>query len=138
LSIEKALEVARKAHEGQKDKAGADYILHPLSVAGMLELEQEKIVALLHDVVEDSDMTLSDLLEMGFEEEIVKAVGLLTKDGTHYGEYLNRIKLNPLAREVKIADLRHNMDLSRIPDPTEKDLHRVEKYKNSLEFLQAE
>lgn len=138
MSMEKALRVARRAHEGQKDKAGADYILHPLAVSGMVETDQEKIVALLHDVVEDSDITLLDLREMGFDDDVVEAVGLLTKDGTGYDEYLARIKLNPLTRAVKIADLKHNMDLSRIPEPTEKDLQRLEKYKNSLEFLQAE
>lgn len=137
MSMEKALQVALKAHEGQKDKAGADYILHPLAVSGMVETEQEKVVALLHDVVEDSDITLLDLREMGFDDGVVEAVRLLTKDGTSYDEYLNRIKHNLLARAVKIADLKHNMDLTRIPEPTERDLQRLEKYKNSLEFLQA-
>lgn len=138
MSIEKAMEVAKKAHSGQKDKAGVEYILHPIAVAGMLETEQEKIVALLHDVVEDSHITLNALGNMGFEFDIVTAVNLLTKDGTDYDKYLERVKKNPLARAVKIADLTHNLDIRRISHPKEKDFQRIQKYKNGLEFLRDE
>lgn len=132
------MEVAKKAHSGQKDKAGVEYILHPIAVAGMLETEQEKIVALLHDVVEDSHITLNALGNMGFEFDIVTAVNLLTKDGTDYDKYLERVKKNPLARAVKIADLTHNLDIRRISHPKEKDFQRIQKYKNGLEFLRDE
>jgi len=138
LSIEKALEVAKRAHRGQKDKAGVDYILHPLAVAGMLETEKEKTIALLHDVVEDSNITLDDLKSMGFDDDVIQAVKVLTKDGSEYSEYLQRVKINTLTRTVKIADLSHNMDLSRIPNPTEDDYQRIEKYKKSIKFLKAD
>jgi len=132
--ISKALELAIKAHYGQKDKGGNDYILHPITVALHCDTKQEKIVALLHDVVEDSNVKLDDLREFG--DEIVCAVNAITKkDGQTLNEYLECVKANNIARKVKIQDLTHNMDLSRIINPCEKDYQRVEKYQQELEYL---
>lgn len=134
---EKALRIAEKAHEGQKDKGGNPYILHPLAVASKVENREEKITALLHDVVEDTEVTLGDLARE-FPSVIVDAVDRLTKKkGPEYSreKYLERIKENEIARKVKLADLEHNMDISRIPHPTEVDYRRLENYKENVEFL---
>lgn len=133
---ELAYNIASKAHKGQKDKGGEDYFNHPLTVSNRLSEEKEKIVALLHDVIEDTDVTVNDLKEAGFSDEVVSAVSTITKKaGEDYEEYLNRVKQNPIALRVKIADMEHNSDISRIPNPTEKDLNRLEKYKIRLREL---
>ena len=134
--IDKALMLATKAHTGQTDKAGGDYITHPVYVASLVKTDEEKITALLHDVVEDSDITLEDLEQEGFPPSVVDAVKLLTKQtGTDYGSYIADIKSNPLSRAVKIADLQHNSDLSRLPKITEKDRQRAKKYKDAILYL---
>ena len=134
--LELAIKVATEAHKNQTDKGGNPYIEHPKAVAAQVENTEYKIVAYLHDVVEDTEITLEYLEEMGFTNRIVNSVRLLTKTKTlTYEAYLKRLKADDSARHVKIADLRHNMDLSRIPEPTEKDYKRIEKYKHSLEFL---
>lgn len=131
-----ALSIAQEAHKGQVDKAGIDYINHPIYVASLVETDEEKAAALLHDVIEDSDMTLSDLLNHGIPSEVLQAVSILTKDKKlTYQEYLSRVKTNEIARKVKLADLKHNSDLSRITNPSEKDFSRSEKYKKAIEFL---
>lgn len=131
-----ALAIAQEAHKGQVDKAGIDYINHPIYVASLVETGEEKAAALLHDVIEDSDMTLSDLLNRGIPSEVLQAVSILTKDKKlTYQEYLSRVKTNEIARKVKLADLKHNSDLSRITNPSEKDFSRSEKYKKAIEFL---
>ncbi len=141
-TLEKAIEIAAKAHAGQIDKAGQPYILHPLRM--MLSVSRvAQIPAVLHDVVEDTKVTLNDLQKAGFSEEVIEVVGLLTKTSTDksdtaYFEYLSRVAKNPIAREVKLADLRDNMDPSRIANPTEKDLKRMEKYKRAFAMLSAE
>ena len=134
--VKLAYAIALAAHKGQVDKAGNDYINHPLNVASKCKTEKEKIVALLHDVVEDTNVTLEDLKKF-FDSDIIEAINLLThKEEDTYMEYLTRIKNNPIAKNVKIQDLKHNMDLSRIPNPTTKDYERLEnKYKPALEFL---
>lgn len=134
--VKLAYAIALVAHKGQVDKAGMDYILHPLTVSNNCNTEEEKIVALLHDVLEDTSVTKEDLLKF-FSSEIVEAVSLLThKEEDSYTDYLAKIKANPLAKAVKLQDLKHNMDLSRLPNPSEKDLSRLEnKYKPALEFL---
>ena len=130
--LEKARKIAEKAHEGQMDKGGHPYILHPLRVMNRCETEMEKITALLHDVLEDSDHTLEDLRREGFAEEILEALVCLTHlEGEDYMTYIERICQNPLAARVKYADLQDNMDISRIPQPTEKDFARLEKYKKA-------
>lgn len=130
------MELARKAHLNQVDKGGKPYIDHPLAVSSMLESEDEKIVALLHDVCEDSQYTLTDLKEFGFDAGIVAAVDLLTKrSGDSYEEYMHKISQNPLAVNVKIADMTHNSDLSRLANPGKKDFLRAGKYKKWITFL---
>lgn len=134
----KALSLATIAHSGQTDKAGKPYILHPIAVAKIVETEEEKTVALLHDVIEDTPVTLGELRENGFPESVVAAVDVLTKrPGVDYGDYIQWVKHNPLALAVKIADMMHNMDLSRIPNPTDKDYARIEKYKRILAELKV-
>ena len=126
---------AAEKHAGQKDKAGLPYVEHPRAVAARVESEEEKIVALLHDTVEDTDATIDEIREM-FGSTIADAVALLTHDNSvPYMEYVAKVKENPIARAVKLADLSHNMDLSRIPHVTERDLQRIEKYKKAYELL---
>ncbi len=135
--LEKAILFALKVHSGQKDKAGKEYILHPLRVMLCFENKQQQIVAILHDVLEDSDMTEQDLQKAGFCEEIIKAVVCLTKkEGECYFDYIERVKQNDIAREVKLADLEDNMNLNRIQNVTQKDIQRVEKYKKAKRILQ--
>ena len=134
----KAHEVAKKAHLGQIDRAGIDYIKHPETVASFVATDEEKAVAYLHDVIEDTSLTLLDLKKEGFSKNIIEAVDILTKKkGQDYQSYLNLVKTNELARVVKLADLRHNSDLSRLPLITEKDLERNKKYSSAIRFLRA-
>ena len=134
--IDIALAIAKKAHAGQVDKAGVDYIQHPLYVASQIKTEQEEAVALLHDVLEDSDITVADLLAYGLSNEVVTAVQTLTKKkGQSYQDYLGKVKSNNLARVVKLADLKHNSDLSRLKTVSNTDYERVKKYKNAIRYL---
>ena len=140
ISAEELLALAKRialtAHEGQVDKAGAPYWHHPAFVANHVTRLEAKAVAWLHDVVEDSEWTLEDLLAEGIWPEVVDGVDAITKRvGEAYETYLNRIKANPLALAVKLADLTHNMDLSRIANPTEKDFARIEKYRWAVDYL---
>ena len=136
LYLDRAIELAKQHHEGQTDKAGKPYIEHPLRVMNQVESEEEKIVAVLHDIVEDTDISLDDLRNEGFSEEVVSAVESLTKqDGENYDSYIERISFNPLAVKIKLADLEDNRDLTRLPEVTDKDLERVEKYDKALEKL---
>lgn len=131
-----ALSIAKKAHAGQVDKAGVEYIKHPIYVARQVTTNQEKAVALLHDVIEDSNVTTNDLLAAGLPSEVVAAVQTLTKKkGQSYQEYLEKVKLNNLARVVKLADLKHNSDLSRLKSVTDTDYKRIKKYKNAIQYL---
>ena len=135
---EKAYEIAKKVHLGQIDKAGEDYIKHPEKVASFVNSDEEKAVAYLHDVIEDTELTLEDLREYGFSEEVLKAVDVITKKkGQDYQTYLNSVKENKLARVVKLADLRHNSDLTRLINITEKDIERKEKYQKAIDFLNS-
>ncbi|MBR2778975.1 MAG: HD domain-containing protein [Firmicutes bacterium] len=138
--IGKALEIAWKAHEGQKDKGGHPYIRHPLSVAGQLDTEEEIMTALLHDVVEDTDYTLNDLKREGFPPAVIEALQLLTHDPeVEYMDYVRRIRPNALARRVKLADLWHNSLPERLAQPlTEKDRQRLEKYRKARAILNGE
>ena len=130
-----AYEIAKKAHAGQVDKAGVDYINHPLYVAEHCNTENERIVALLHDVVEDTDVTLEDLSKV-FDQEIVEAVDCITHhDEVDYETYLKRVKANPIACAVKIQDITNNLDISRIKNPTKKDYQRLNKYEQAICFL---
>lgn len=134
--IEIALRIALEAHEGQTDKAGDPYILHPLRVMQNVKGTDTKIVALLHDVIEDSVVTAQYLLESGFPAHIVRSVETLTKtEGMDYGAYLAEVVKDPVAREVKLADLHDNLALTRMNTVTEMDLPRLNKYLSALEFL---
>jgi (p)ppGpp synthase/HD superfamily hydrolase len=138
-TIEKALQIAARAHEGQQEKDGQAYIMHPLRVMSAVEGEEAKIVAVLHDVIEDSPITAEDLRREGFGEAIVAAVEQLThrKDDS-YAEYVIRCKGNDIARRVKLADLEDNARPSRAvlrPDRLEPDLARLRKYLLAYKFL---
>lgn len=134
--LDKAIVIAAKAHTGQVDKAGQSYILHPLRVMMKLKTEEEKIVGVLHDTIEDTDVTYDDLRKEGFSEEIIEAIKGVTKiDGEDYMDFVKRAKANPISRNVKLADLEDNMDLGRIASPTEKDFKRIEKYKEAKALL---
>ena len=136
--LELAIKVATEANAGQVDKGGKPYINHPQAVAASLTNTEYKIVAYLHDVCEDTSITFADLKDMGFTYRIVNSIRLLTKtDELTYEEYLRRLRMDSCARAVKMADLKHNMDITRIPSPSEKDYARIEKYKKSLAFLES-
>ncbi len=132
-TVDKALQLALDCHRGQIDKYDNPYILHVLGVAERCRTTEEKIVAYLHDVVEDSETTLDDLLRHGFSERIVQAVDCLTRrEEETYDEFVERILPNPLARAVKLADLEDNMDVRRCTRPMkEKDIERMEKYRKA-------
>ena len=135
---ERAYEIAKKAHLGQVDKAGEDYIKHPEKVASFVKTDEEKAVAYLHDVIEDTELTLEDLNKYDFSKEVLEAVDIITKKrGEDYQSYLNSVKKNKLARAVKLADLRHNSDLTRLIKVTEKDIKRKEKYQKAIDFLNS-
>lgn len=107
-------------------------------MASFVNSDEEKAVAYLHDVIEDTELTLEDLREYGFSEEVLKAVDVITKKkGQDYQTYLNSVKENKLARVVKLADLGHNSDLTRLIDITEKDIERKEKYQKAIDFLNS-
>ena len=128
--------IAEKAHADQVDKAGEPYIGHPAHVAASVEGDKAKAVAWLHDVVEDTSTTFDDLRAAGVDDEVLVALELLTHDkSAPFMEYVAAIKKNDLARTVKLADLAHNSDLSRLPEVTETDLRRVEKYRQAIEVL---
>ncbi len=137
-TLEKAIEIAAKAHSGQTDKAGAPYILHPLRVMLRVTTPYEQMAAVLHDVVEDTSITLDDLRAEGFSEKVVAAVDALTKrDGETRVDTAKRAAANPIARFVKLADNAENMDFSRIPNPTPKDVKRIEEYAEVRKLLEA-
>jgi (p)ppGpp synthase/HD superfamily hydrolase len=132
----KAMKLAYQAHQGQTDKSGLPYVFHPFHLAEQMDTEETVTVALLHDVVEDTDYTLEDLRRMGFPDSVTDALALMTHDpSVPYLDYVKRLKSNPIARAVKLADLTHNSDLSRLPVVTEKDLKRVEKYREAMNLL---
>ncbi len=133
--IRKAEAFAEEMHRGQVDRAGVAYIEHPRHVAASVDGELEKVVALLHDTVEDTAATVEQLREL-FGDDVADTVALLTHDkSVPYMDYIAEIGKNPVARAGKLAYLRHNMDLSRLPAPSEKDRERVEKYRKAYEAL---
>lgn len=132
-----AFSLAEQKHKNQVDKAGCSYLLHPLHVANNFFPSNEKIVAILHDILEDTDTNEKMLYDMGFEEKIVAAIkGISRKKGEDYFDYIKRVKKNQLATTVKICDLKHNLDLSRIDIPTKRDYERMEKYRRALLILE--
>lgn len=141
--VTKALKLSMTAHAGQKDKAGEDYFFHPLTVALTVARNggtDECIeAALLHDVVEDTDYTLNDLSDLGFDKSVIDALALLThKKEIPYMDYVRSLKNNSIARTVKMADLMHNMDLSRLKVVNDSDRKRVEKYAAAFKLLNDE
>lgn len=134
--LSKAIVIATKAHDGQVDKGGSPYILHPLRVMFKMSSEDLKIVAVLHDVIEDTETMLYDLEGAGFTKEIIDAVECLTRrDNEGYMDFIKRCKGNRLALLVKLADLEDNSDISRIKNPTEKDYDRIKRYKKAINEL---
>ena len=139
MNLERAIEIAQEAHKGVKDKGGHDYINHPIRVMHAMSNDQEKIVAILHDVVEDSDWTFERLKEEGFEDSVIESLRCITKysEEEDYQEFIKRAATNKIATKVKMADIEDNLDLSRLGTLTEKDLTRIEKYKKALKYLKA-
>ena len=134
----KALKLCYEAHKNQVDKSGMPYVFHPFHVAEQMTDEATTIVALLHDVVEDTDYTLEDLAAEGFGKDILEAVALMTHDDdVPYLDYVAKLKDNPVARAVKLADLAHNSDLSRIGEVDEETRERLEKYKKAMALLEG-
>ena len=134
--IERAIIIAVNAHQGQKEKAGTPYVFHPLGLMLKQNSQEARIVAVLHDVVEDTDINLAYLAEAGFSDSVLCAIELLTHDkNTEYMDYIEALSHNSIAKSVKLADLADNLDISRIPNPTEKDYQRLEKYKKAYKFL---
>lgn len=136
--LEVAIKIAVEAHSEQLDKAGQPYVLHPLRVMLSLSDEKDRIVGVLHDVIEDTSITYDYLIANGFEgqREILEALKSVTKaEDETYDEFIERVALNSIGKSVKLADLQDNMDLSRIPNPTEKDYERIKRYKKAREKL---
>ena len=132
-----ALKLCFEAHKEQVDKTGLPYVFHPFYLAEVMEDEYTTIIALLHDVVEDTDYTLEDLKEMGYPQEVIDALKLLTHEkDVPYMEYVKQIKKNPLATKVKLADLKHNSDMTRLDVIDDYAIRRNEKYKKAIELLE--
>ena len=137
--IEKSLEIALRAYAGKTDKAGREYILHPLRVMAKMQTDLERSVALLHDVIEDSDITAEQLLDEGIPAEIVEAVQYLSKqENEEYLDFVVRAKKNRLAAKVKIADIEDNIDILRLSSLNEQDLARIRRYHSAWHLLQEE
>ena len=132
----KALKLCFEAHKDQTDKTGLPYVFHPFHLAEQMTDEYTTVTALLHDVVEDTDYTLNDLKEMGYPDEVIQALSLLTHDdGSEYMDYVKRLKNNSIARAVKLADLKHNSDLSRYDTIDNQAIKRTVKYQQAIEIL---
>ena len=136
-TLEHAIALAAKAHEGQVDKAGAPYVLHPLRVMLRLSTTEERVTAVLHDVVEDCGWTLDRLREEGFSEVVIEAVDSVTRrPDESYETFILRAAANPIGRRVKLADLCDNSDVTRIPQPTERDYERIAKYRKAIALIE--
>lgn len=130
------MKIAFEAHKNQTDKNGIPYIYHPIHLAEQMADEKTICVALLHDVVEDTDITFEQLVREGFPDDIIEALKLLTHDDSiQYVDYVKEIKSNPIAAAVKLADLKHNSDLTRLDVIDEKAINRAEKYKKAIRLL---
>lgn len=134
--IKKAMKICFEQHKNQIDKSGIPYVFHPIHIAEQMKDEDSIIVALLHDVIEDTNLTLNDLARYGFNQEVLNALKCMTHDKSiSYFDYIKGIGENSIARKVKIADLQHNSNLARLEKITSDDLKRMEKYKKSLNYL---
>ena len=137
--LERALQIAVKAHAGAKDKGGGAYIFHPIRVMMRCRTEEAKIVALLHDVVEDTDVTFDDLIAEGFSESVIAALRLVTHaEKDSYDAYVEKIAANPIAVEVKLADLEDNSDIRRLKVVDQNSVERFGKYLRAYRFLTGE
>ena len=135
--LEKAIKLAEKYHEGQFDKGGTSYIEHPLRVMTEVESIEEKILAVLHDVLEDCDVSREQLIKDGIPEYLVEKLEILSKGKNEkYFDYIDRVKTTSLTTNVKLSDLKDNMNLERLKEVTEKDMKRLEKYKKAKEILE--
>ena len=133
----KAMKLCFAAHRDQTDKSGLPYVFHPFHLAEQMTDEETTVVALLHDVVEDTEYTLSDLGDMGYPPAVLEAIVLMTHDDSvPYLEYVAKIKHNPIAKAVKLADLRHNSDLTRLDVVDERAIARAEKYAAAIRLLE--
>ena len=139
-TLERAITIATEAHKGQFDKSGKDYIGHHLRVMEMGKTEEEKIVGVLHDVIEDTEWTFDKLAEEGFSQEVISALRCVTKlsENENYDDFIDRVKKNPLAVAVKINDLTDNMDIRRLPYLSDKDVKRLKKYLKAYKRLTGE
>ena len=139
-TLTRAIEIATEAHKGQFDKAGNEYIGHPLRVMEMGKTEEEKIVGVLHDVVEDTDWTFEKLSEEGFSQEIISALRCVTKlsENENYDDFIARVMTNPLAVKIKLYDIEDNLDVSRLDSLTDDDVARCKKYLHARDRLKAE
>ena len=139
-TLERAIQIATEAHKGQFDKAGREYIGHPIRVMEMGKTEDEKIVGVLHDVIEDTDWTFERLEAEGFSQEVINALRCVTKtsENENYDDFIDRVKKNPLATAVKINDLTDNMDIRRLPYLSDKDVKRLKKYLKAYKRLTGE
>ena len=137
-TLERAIMMAAKAHEGQVDKAGATYLLHPLRMMLRVSTTEERITAVLHDVVEDCGISLQALRAEGFSEIVIDAIDSVTRRPEEsYETFVRRAASNPIGRRVKLADLEDNSDLSRIATPTARDHKRIAKYRRAVETIRA-
>lgn len=133
----RALALCFEAHKDQKDKSGLPYVFHPFHLAEQMEDEETTVVALLHDVIEDTEYTIEDLQKAGFSQNVISAIALMTHDPqVPYMEYVRAIKSNPIARAVKLADLRHNSDMTRLDIITQRDEERAKKYLDAIVILE--
>ncbi len=134
----KAMKLCFDAHKDQVDKSGIPYVFHPIHLAEQMQDEDTTVAALLHDMVEDTDYTLENLRDEGFSEPVLEAIALLThKDGIDYLDYVAKIKKNPIAKAVKLADLKHNSDLTRLDMVDDRAIKRKEQYQKALELLNS-
>ena len=136
--LERAIKLAVKYHKGQYDKGGNPYIEHPLRVMEDVESIEEKVLAILHDVLEDCDVSKDQLIKAGIPEYLVEKLAILCKGKNEkYFDYIDRIKADRLTINVKLSDLKDNMNLKRLKEVTEKDINRIEKYKKAKEILEG-
>lgn len=134
----KAMKIAYEAHSGQMDKGNVPYIFHPYHLAEQMETEETIITALLHDIIEDTPLTLAWLREQGFSEAVLEALALLRHENDMpYMEYIRQLQNNEIACRVKLEDLRHNSDISRMDKPDDKDKKRLKKYKEAIAYLET-
>jgi len=136
-TLERAIAIAAEGHAGQLDKAGAPYVLHPLRLMLAVKTLDERIVAVLHDVVEDCPgWTFDRLRSEGFSEDVITALQAVTKrEGESYEAFVLRAAADPIGRQVKLADLHDDCDLSRIASPTPRDIERIEKYRRAIALI---